>query len=256
MSNYNPKFTDDEIIRRVNDVMEVKNVFGRHAYFHAFGLHVRELTEIWVKKPENMKTASFGQSWGYAIGMDNIDRYYGSGGVVQNQRELDGLCKSDPTIENIPENRGIGMMLIHALTTPYIEISGDGKTAQGLWYAPGQVTGPRMATYMDEKYAVDFVKEDGEWKIWHMFVGTDFSVAPGKDLSDQDTPLEQARKADDRPMGPPPGEEDPNPCFIRNDNYSVKFNVPEYPPIPAPYYTFANAVSYGPEGNPNFKGEA
>lgn len=251
MSDYKPNFTDDAIIRRVNDVLEIKNLFGRHAYYHAFGLHVQELEELWVKQPENAKTASFGQNWGYNVGMDRIDRYYGSGGEKANQRELDELCKNDPSIENIPENRGIGMMLIHALTTPYIEISGDGKTAQGMWYAPGQVTGPKMSTYMYEKYAVDFAKEDGEWKIWHMFVGTDFSAAPGTDFGQQDMPLEQMRKGGGH-MGPP--QED-DPAFIPMDAYSMKFNASAYPPLPKPHYTFADTVSYGPEGNPNFKKE-
>ena len=58
------EFTDEELIQRVTDVMEIRNVMGRHAYYHAKGLHEKELKEIWVQKPENQKTASFGQNWG------------------------------------------------------------------------------------------------------------------------------------------------------------------------------------------------
>ena len=42
------EFTDEELIQRVTDVMEIRNVMGRHAYYHAKGLHEKELKEIWV----------------------------------------------------------------------------------------------------------------------------------------------------------------------------------------------------------------
>lgn len=35
--------------------MEIRNVMGRHAYYHAKGLHEKELKEIWVQKPENQE---------------------------------------------------------------------------------------------------------------------------------------------------------------------------------------------------------
>lgn len=70
------RYTDEERIQRVWDVIEIKNVMARHAYYHQYGLHGRELDEIWVKEPEHMATASFGQNAGYQVGMDLIRLNY------------------------------------------------------------------------------------------------------------------------------------------------------------------------------------
>ena len=61
--------------------------------------------------------------------------------------------------------------------TPVIEVAGDGKTAKGIWYSIGIGVRPNVnsdgtytksTSWMWEKYAVDFIKEDGKWKIWHL----------------------------------------------------------------------------------------
>jgi len=254
------EYTDEELIQRVTDVLAIRNVMGRHAYYHAKGLHQRELKECWVQKPENQATASFGQNWGYNVGMKRIDAYYGKGSVDNFTKDLKELAAADPSVKVCPENLGIGNLVIHMLTAPYVEVAGDGKTAQGLWYTPGAVGGVHPdrvdGMLMYEKYGVDFVKEDGEWKIWHLFIGTEFCAKPGESLSG-DTPMEQERKAaagegPDKPMGPPPIDD---PDFIPMNAYSLKYNYSFYPPLPEPYYTFSECTSNGPEGNPNYKKE-
>lgn len=109
---------------------------------------------------------------------------------------------------------------------------------------------------MYEKYGVDFMKEDGEWKIWHLFVGTDFAVPAGQDLKG-DTPLEIERKIAAGEMEKPvhPAAQTKDPAFIPMDAYSLKYNYSFYPPLPEPYYSFDECVSNGPEGNPNYKKE-
>ena len=174
-------------------------------------------------------------------------------------KDLEELAAFDPSVEVSPENLGIGSLVIHALTAPYIEVAGDGKTAQGLWYSPGAVGGvhPGRADGMKkyEKYGVDFIKEDGAWKIWHLFIGTDFATPAGQDLKG-DTILEQERKIAagemEKPKGPPIPD-DPN--FIPMDAYSLRYNYSFYPHLPEPYYSFDECVSNGPEGNPNYKKE-
>lgn len=261
--NYTIKkeFTDKELMQRVTDVLEIRNLMGRHAYYHSKGLHVRELEECWVQKPENQATASFGQNWGYNVGMKRIDAYYGQGSVENFKRDLEALAAADPTVEVKPENYGMGSLVIHALTAPYIEVAADGKTAQGLWYTPGAVGGTHpdgssSGMLMYEKYGVDFIREDGEWKIWHLFVGTDFAVNAGEDLKG-DTILEQERKvaAGEAQAMPHPMAQCDDPDFIPMDAYSLKYNYSFYPPLPEPHYSFDECVSNGPEGNPNYKKE-
>lgn len=84
----------------------------------------------------------------------------------------EGVRKLFCGIYDIPEYEGI--MLIHYLCNPYIEVAKDGKTARGLWWSPGIETVKRDA-YSDPEavwcfgaYANDFILENGVWKIWHM----------------------------------------------------------------------------------------
>ena len=35
------EYTDEQLIQRVTDVMEIRNVMGKHVYYHAKGLHQR-----------------------------------------------------------------------------------------------------------------------------------------------------------------------------------------------------------------------
>jgi len=100
-------------------------------------------------------------------------KYYGELNEKNRKKNLEMVSKLYPEIENVKENEGIGSMIMHTLTTPIIEVAGDGRTAKGMWYSPGQVTeigsdGKPIAMWMWEKYGVDFVKEGGKWKLWHI----------------------------------------------------------------------------------------
>lgn len=66
-----------------------------------------------------------------------------------------------------------GIVTLHPLTTDIIEVAGDGKTARGLWISPGAKARRTAETNQLESYwiwglyAIDFIKENGEWKFWH-----------------------------------------------------------------------------------------
>lgn len=90
-----------------------------------------------------------------------------------------------------------GKMLFHAIDTPVIEVAEDCKTAKGVWLlhgaeggsVPENTVGPVLtkaepydglrtwAHWTWAKYAMDFIVEDGQWKLWH-FHGYDFCRAP------------------------------------------------------------------------------
>jgi len=70
----------------------------------------------------------------------------------------------------------IGMMAIHMMVNPCIEVAGDGKTARGIFVAAGMVamkdpkTGKPNAMWEWNRYGIDFIKEGGKWKLWHHHV--------------------------------------------------------------------------------------
>ena len=218
-------------IQMVYDALHLRNLMGLHEYYHAFGLHKEELEAIWVSEPEHRESAVFMRMRGF----DKIMGNYGMMNGFMYKRELEALRQKYPEIEDTPENLGIGRILMHALALPYIEVAGDGQTAQGVWYTPGMSGGSvgfrgdvldePMTMYMYEKYGIDFVKEDGEWKIWHLFVC-------GDQLGMDTTPLERAKQN---------GGTDP---FAEKTPYTNQFNYSQFPPLPKPYQTYADTLSY------------
>jgi hypothetical protein len=92
-------------------------------------------------------------------------------GVYRGIESIRNLTKSTLTCGML----GPGCAADVNLSSPIIEVAGDGKTAKAYWSGAGQETmrgDPKAnelrACWLWEKFAVDFIKEDGKWKIWHL----------------------------------------------------------------------------------------
>jgi hypothetical protein len=177
-----PTVSDAE---RALAMWQVQNTMSKHAYYHAAGMHLEELAAIWVK--ENgpwAQSATFASPNWIMKGVAAVKKYYGQSNQDNKVKELEAISKVYPEVKNVPENIGAGHeWAMHTLTTPIIEIAGDGKTAKAVWYSPGMglsshINGENVSvgsTFFWEKYGADFVKEDGEWKIWHCQMFYDFT---------------------------------------------------------------------------------
>ena len=161
---------------------------SRHVLYHCYGEHREEMEEIWVQEPANQATAVFGRNQGYEVGYDYIWQSY----VVEHDASWlqsatawcseNGVDISGMTPEEIIDiYGGVGQLLLHVTTTSIIEIADDGLTAKGYWYTPGMLkqTDFANADSMWENYGADFIKENGEWKIWHLHMYTDFQCEFG-----------------------------------------------------------------------------
>jgi hypothetical protein len=142
-----------------------------------------------------------------------------------------------------PDGRRGGDMHMHTQTTPVIEVADDLQTARGVWISPGHETiplgpdGSMKAFWIWLKYGFDFVKEAGEWKIWHMSVYCNFMCPYEKSWVDMD-PLPPRRKmpdahAPDRYLPQPP------PWRYAVDKPHVNIPAP-----PEPYQTFDDRSAY------------
>jgi SnoaL-like domain len=159
-------------------MLEVQNVFSKHAYYHQVGKFCEEMEDIWVK--ENGPNAATAQwtNGGQVQNFAQIKANYCTNHYESLKQILTNLSKVVPSVKDIPENIGAGNeYVMHTQETPVIEVAGDGKTAKGLWYSIGigvranvktDGTYTKSTSWMWEKYAVDFIKEDGKWKIWHL----------------------------------------------------------------------------------------
>jgi len=145
--------TTEKIAQRALDYAEILNVTSSHEYYHGALLHQMELEKSWSKRDDI--------AW-----QNNNDFYKNRKSVWQFYAE--GVKSMAPE----------GDLWYHMLTTPMIEISGDGQTAKSIWMSIGNVTGAMggkiSAQWTEEKYAIDLIKEDGQWKIWHLRTYVEF----------------------------------------------------------------------------------
>lgn len=231
-----PKYTDEELIQRVWDVEEIKKLCAKRCYYIANDWRQKELDELWVTGEEAKKTASFGRNWGYYVGMDAIRDYY----VAGHDRKIGALPG---------KNHGDGCLFHHPASTGLVYEAYDGKTARGLWYCISQETLPISDTEADarwymEKLAIDFLKEDGKWKIWHLVIATDLQSEAGLDYMQQAVYLPDEENAAYVEFGTPN-----LPMRTHNEMFNWLDN---YPAPPVPYQTYNEDNSYAPEGHPDY----
>ena len=177
--------TNDEALalaQKAVDIQAIQNIMSRHVLYHCYGEHKAEMEEIWVQEYENQMTASFGQNQGFYVGYGSIWDAYVTGhdsswlATAKSYCEANNIDISGWTDEEILEvYGGVGQLLLHVTTTGIIEVADDGLTAKGYWYSPGMIREVGMSgNSIWEAYGVDFIKENGEWKIWHLHMFTDF----------------------------------------------------------------------------------
>ncbi len=117
------------------------------------------------------------EDWGGWTGHGAMQQNYGEWVSTSNfalaLMRVPHLVKGNPFPPNTP-----GLMIEHTLTTGIIEVADDRETAKGVWISPGHETFPMgdlpKPHWSWGRYAVDFVREDGKWKIWHLHVLTTF----------------------------------------------------------------------------------
>jgi hypothetical protein len=224
-------------LERAADAIEIQNIMGRYSIY----VVANEWIEI-----------------GKLFALDEPD-------VRQNvPREMSG-----PDVRAYFEKRNDdvlppGVMHQHSFLAPLIEVAGDGKTAKGVWDSVGVDTGngDNMANWGWVRYAIDFKKLGGEWKIWHMRVSPVWRAPYGEAWSQM---VQQASKGAKRgggapgavvgasapgaaptpPPGPPPGAGAPAQGPEQRWRYSGTDDTPVIPANPPkPYYTFDPADAY------------
>jgi hypothetical protein len=225
-------------------MLEVQNTMSKHAFFHSAGKNYEELDAIWVKKTPG---ATFSNPRGSWVEIENIRASYGEANRDNQKKSMEALAKKYPEIKVSPESLGVGEWLIHTLTTPIVEVAGDGKTAKAMWYSPGAMVGAKpdgtaSGTWFFEKYGVDFVKEDGQWRIWHIQMFYDLTGPLEKGLADVPVRAGGPREAAERPA------EDPRMKMQKSQPNPYKdwspTTVPTMVRFPEPYYTFSETFSY------------
>lgn len=224
-------------IQVLEDVHEIANMMGTYIYKHEVHKDAEFLNTIFAKRDDI--------SWEVA----NFGVFYGRDGVKRTLDAHSGLSAQKSGQQGPPPMAQPGMMIMHTLTTPVIEIAGDGKTAKGVWISPGHETGVEAdgkpkGQWCWTKYGCDFIREDGKWKLWHYHVYRIFRTPYDMDWTLEYEPKrELARKG----AGAGPGGKPDFPTTYDNP-YTTKYVAKMIPAPPEPYEKFDPATSYGPPG--------
>ena len=226
-------------IQRNRAYGEIQNVIAAHTYCYEAQQQVYEFDNFWSKRDD----IAYSDMIGRKAAMD----YYAVSNAAARKAKLKFMSELYPDeVKNVPENEGIGDMVIHLLTTPYIVVSGDGKTAQGLWYVPSvnceiDRNGQPNVNTIWEKCSVDFIYEDGAWKIWHFRQWVQFANGLDKSLVDgtwKHTRFNQTAQPAAQPAQAQQQQRD-----IRDQNYSTKRVAAFRPELPKAYDTWNDSMS-------------
>ena len=234
-------------------MLEVQNTFSKH---HGYMLidQCEELDKVWVKRDGPYgKTATMTQPRRIMTGMDTFYKDYCEETKAGKLKTLQEINKLYQEIEVVPENIGVGSWSGgNQPTNPIIEVAGDGKTAKGMWNSngPGLNTSVKdgklvvSGMWFWRTYYVDFVTEDGKWKIWHIQMTYDITMRLG---GDNDYLLDFSKY-----KAPEPGTTtfEPGSGYSSNPNPYQDWSplrlpqTKQRPPMPEPYYTFSETFSY------------
>lgn len=232
------------------DVHEIQNVMSLHEYYHSACKHTEELDDIWSRKAADVafEEALFKVRF---VGLEAIRKYYVDFMIGVLFKSANALTRTFfPQVNDDPEDTlGFGLAYIHTLTTPVIEVAKDGKTAKGAWISPGYMTQPsqdKLRAYWHwDRYGIDFIKEDGKWKIWHFFVGREFSTPYEKSWVDSALDGEEAYEVPLMLFETWPGLEGIKSKPLNSFESYSPFKVAKLKPrLPVPYHTFSETFSY------------
>jgi len=211
-------------IARLEDINEIQNLMGRRAYLHSAGMNGLEFEQCWSRRDD---VAFEAEDWGVWDGQDGITASY---------------VNENPFPDGTP-----GLLIEHTLTTGVIEVAGDRETAKGVWISPGHETFPIVEGELPKahwswgRYSVDFVREDGCWRIWHLHVLTTFRTPYDQDWVDSAVNRPPYFPEKGTPM---PGMTPPTRPVTFNQPYHPDL-PPAYQPVPPePYETWADVTSY------------
>lgn len=141
---------------RVGAAQKCEQLMSIYVNLHAAMRHI-DYMKLWSKRED----CRLEMPWGAYEGRKGVERCY----------LVDHGDRSMPEIQELLH----GLLCVHCIGTGVVEVAEDGQTVRGVRISPGFETaneGPEghQGMWAWSKYGVDFILEDGEWKIWKMKV--------------------------------------------------------------------------------------
>ena len=238
------EFTPMELLERLEWRREIRNVMGRISHDYA----IKQEAQVYDRYFSRREDVCLGLNNGYYKGAAAVKGYYDALGeeirlssaliAKMFPRELEGKTED--------ELYGVGMISYLPFESQVIEIADDGQTAKGIWNVRGSTSrltaaGP-VANWIFGWAAVDFVLEDGEWKILNLLLLYNVDHQCGVGFTEPEKVFEPV------PEFAPMADfhlPEPNVPMTVMETFRPDRPRTRSPRCPEPYATFADTFSYG-----------
>ena len=238
------EFTPMELLERLEWRREIRNVMGRISHDYA----IKQEAQVYDRYFSRREDVCLGLNNGYYKGAAAVKGYYDAlGEEIRLSSAL--IAKMFPrALEGKTEDElyGVGMISYLPFESQVIEIADDGQTAKGIWNVRGSTSrltaaGP-VANWIFGWAAVDFVLEDGEWKILNLLLLYNVDHQCGVGFTEPEKVFEPV------PEFAPMADfhlPEPNVPMTVMETFRPDRPRTRSPRCPEPYATFADTFSYG-----------
>ncbi len=237
-------FTAQELLCRLEWRRELRNIMGRISHDYA----VKQEGEVYDRYFSRREDVCLGLNNGWYQGAEAVRGYYAAlkEEIRLSSRLIQQMFPAELGDKSEEEVFGVGMMTYLPFESQVIEIADDGQTAKGIWNIRGSESklegcGP-VAYWTFGWAAVDFLMEDGQWKIWHMQLLYNIYCQCGVGFCEEPKVFEPV-------AGFAPMEDfrlpEPNVPAVLMQTFRADRPKTQSPPCPVPYATFDETFSYG-----------
>ena len=243
----NIQMSKETLLGRWEDVRDIRNVMGKMSADYVLREERTMFEKYWSKRDD----VSLGVNEGFYIGPASVSGYYEAWGkaIDKESKKIKSLFQKELGDKSDEEVYGVGMMNYKPVDTYVIEEALDGKTAKGIWMIRGShsnLTKMGPVAYWEWGYfAVDFILEDDEWKIWHMQYLKDIDSISGFKWTAEEISYKEREEFKDWEPYPIPA---PDKLICLREYYTKDRKFYPSPKLPELYDTFENTFSYGIEG--------
>lgn len=236
--------TAEQKLSRWEDTREIKNLVGRMSTDYVLKEERNMLSRYWSARED----ICLGVNQGWFAGRAAVADYYAGeeARIAAESAMIQAAFPKELGDKTAEEVHGVGMMDYKPVDTGVIEVARDGQTAKGLWMIRGSyskiTTGGPTAYWEWSWLAIDFVREAGEWKIWHQRYLREIDRPCGYSFVGPEHVFKaRSEFAGAEKITAP----QPNVAVPLRETYSAHRPFAPSPEVPVPYDTFSDTFSYG-----------
>ena len=234
----------EQRVERFEDRREIKNIMGKYVTSCLLCRENTLVDTLFASRDD----ISLGLNNGYYVGREAVKGYYAAiaAATAKKSKCLQKIFPDKLGKLSDEELYGVGPFKAEPLTSFYMQEAEDGQTAKAIWMVEGSITditekGP-VTSWVWGYYAADFIKEDGQMKLWHVLHTEETNCPNGVDWAMPENPYPELPEfAELKDIEIPA----PNQPAAVNEHFSASRGPAKPPRLPEPYTTFAETFSYG-----------